>query len=184
MTLRVLAATFLALPLFGSACASVPPRAASDASRCAADDDDCRAQALGELSIGWLRLGLSIADLTAELGPPATQTEPEEWGADGLFHATLEWPDRGVSVSVAGADADAPAAVESFTVRAPFAARTDRGIGIGATEAEVTAAYADVRSAAHSQPGQELVAGSLYGGLFFYFESGRVTSIFAGAAAE
>ena len=45
-------------------------------------------------------------------------------------------------------------------------------------------AYGRDRNAEESQVGSLFVAGSVYGGLLFTFEAGRVTQIFLGAAAE
>lgn len=61
---------------------------------------------------------------------------------------------------------------------------TTRGIKIGSTEAEVRKAYQDVENKEESEAGKSFVAGSIYGGVIFTLEKGRVVEIFMGAAAE
>ncbi len=74
--------------------------------------------------------------------------------------------------------------IESLTITSPSILQTQRGIRIGSTEAEVIKAYGRFRNAEASKPGELLVAGSIFGGVMFDFQQGRVSRIFIGAAAE
>ena len=75
-------------------------------------------------------------------------------------------------------------------IAAPSTLRTSRGIGVGATRAEVEAAYRDAlgKGREPNEPDatteQLLIVGSVYGGTFFRFEGGKLVSIFVGAGAE
>jgi hypothetical protein len=62
--------------------------------------------------------------------------------------------------------------------------QTEKGIRIGSTEQEVNEAYGRFRNAEESKQGEVFVAGSVFGGLIFTFQQGRVSKIFIGAAAE
>ena len=71
----------------------------------------------------------------------------------------------------------------AVTVFPPFEGKTSRGVGIGSTEEEVRAAYKNLIDPG-SRPGEMIIAGSVYGGVFFTIEDGKVTTIFIGAGAE
>jgi hypothetical protein len=66
----------------------------------------------------------------------------------------------------------------------PSRLATKRGIKIGSSIEEVSFAYAKEKDQEMSIPDQTFVAGSIYGGLIFTFDQGRVSEIFLGAAAE
>jgi len=181
MSRSVLAAVALSL----AACAGTSHHVALPAAPppCAADDDGCRAERLGDAAMGWLRMGLSAAELEARLGPPDEVGSTHEEGATGLWVHERVWSAAGVVVQLAATTEDGPPGVNTFTVSAPFAGRSARGIGVGSTEAEVLAAYADVLDP-HSVPGEQVIAGSLFGGMIFYLEDGVISAVFVGAAAE
>jgi hypothetical protein len=124
-----------------------------------------------------------MSDLTGRLGPPETLGERLEEAATGETIQRAAWPAAGVEVTLR-VDAEGLAVVRDFTVTAPFAEKTARGVGLGSPEADVLAAYADCLEGATSVPGQTAVAGSIYGGVIFTFGGGVVTAIFVGAGAE
>ena len=72
----------------------------------------------------------------------------------------------------------------AIKLTAPSALRTKKGIGIGSTFAEVEAAYEGTRDQSVIPSQKQIVVGSLYNGLVFRFEAGRVVEIFIGPAAE
>ena len=74
--------------------------------------------------------------------------------------------------------------IESITITSPSILQTQRGIRIGSTEAEVIKAYGRFQNAEDSKQGELFVAGSIFGGVMFDFQQGRVSRIFIGAAAE
>lgn len=182
--------------LFVASCGSAPAPAAPEAPAptaieapppvtCGPDDDlnGCRERALGEVTFGWLRGGLTTDAVVAQLGVPAERGEVWEEGASGDFVQTWTWPDAGVEVVFSAPTRDGEPLSSAYTVRAPFAGKTERGIGIGSTEADVMGAYAET-IAPDSRPGELVIAGSVYGGAFFGIEDGAVVSIFVGAGAE
>jgi hypothetical protein len=61
---------------------------------------------------------------------------------------------------------------------------TARGVRLGSSEAEVKIAYGREFNAEESRAGETFVAGSVYGGVIFEVEKGKVVGIFIGAAAE
>ena len=71
-----------------------------------------------------------------------------------------------------------------ITAVAPSKLATARGITIGSTEDAVKKAYGSVRDKENSEAGKTFVAGSIYGGVIFRFEGGKVSEIFIGASAE
>lgn len=160
--------------------ADPPPTAAP--APCAVEDDGCRVDRLGDVTLGPLRAGLSREALIAAFGEPATRTKPEEEGASGEWLTLWTWPAAGVSVTLSAPTEDGVPTARDFTVEAPFAGKTDRGIGLGAEIAAVRAAYADTLDPRASP--DTLIAGSVYGGVFFSTTAGRVTGIFVGAGAE
>jgi len=172
-----------------SACASSPATdAAAKLPTCVDTEtssaESCRADRLGEEQVGGLALGMSMDAVFALLGRPDSATEPVEEAATGDIVTTYMWGAAGVQVDSAQTPADPKQTALRVNVQAPFAGKTLRQIGIGNTEAEARAAYADAIDLDHTRPGEGLVAGSIFGGVIFSFEGGRVTSIFIGAAAE
>lgn len=142
----------------------------------------CRIERLGSTQVGWLDQGTTLAQLKERLGEPDSVTEPEEEGASGDIFQIFVWEKSGVEVDGRAAGSQGELAVHSFTVKAPFEGQTARCVGLGSSREQVTTAYADVRDP-NSQ--SSLIAGSIYGGMFFFFdEQDRVSSIFVGAGAE
>ena len=108
----------------------------------------------------------------------------EWWGADGDYHQAWAAPACGLTLDLSATESSGSQTLTAITLTRPSSWKTARGIGIGSTEAEVMTAYGRDRNAEESQVGSLSVAGSVYGGLLFTFEAGRVTQIFLGAAAE
>ena len=134
--------------------------------------------------IGPLHLDQPAAEAERQIPCPVKRGPMEFWGADGEYHQAWTAPDCGLTLDLSATEPDGPQTVRAITLTAPSAWTTARGIGIGRTEAEVMTAYGRDRNAEESHAGQLFVAGSVYGGLLFSFEGGRVTQLFLGAAAE
>jgi hypothetical protein len=139
---------------------------------------------LFEEPIGKLRLGLSESEVRKAI-PCGGKRGPEQlWGADGAYHQKWVYADCGITLSMVSEKKGAPKAIESITVVSPSDLSTQGGIRIGSTEQEVMKAYASHWNKEDSSPSKTFVAGSVYGGLMFDFDAGKVSRIFLGAAAE
>ena len=87
---------------------------------------------------------------------------------------------------MSAASRGAPQSLGSLRASSSCNLKTKRGVGLGSTWAEVDKAYGDVHDLEGLDPDDKLsyTAGSVYGGVFFFFEAGKVESIFMGAGAE
>ena len=139
---------------------------------------------LKEERIGNLRIGISETEVKKEIHCTLTLGPEELWGADGAYHQAWEYTDCGISLGMASEEEGGPKSVESITVVSPGTMSTNKGIRIGSTEQEVMNAYEPYWNKEDSEDFGNFVAGSIYGGLIFYFQNGQVSKIFLGAAAE
>ena len=152
---------------------------------CDPEDEPCRVERAGAYKVGWLAEGVPVATVLEKLGEPDSKEERIEEEASGDIYEVWTWESAGVSADMLAADMTAPVtAVRYFTVSAPFDGKTPKGVGIGSTEEEVRAAYDGTFDPHFTRAGESLVAGSVYGGIFFRIEDGKVTTIFVGAGAE
>ena len=134
--------------------------------------------------VGKLRYGLSEREVKQIIpGKPARGPE-QWWGADGEYHQEWQYPDRGINLGMVSEKKSGPKSIRSITITSPSTLQTQKGIRIGSTEPEVHEAYGCFRNAEDSRKGEAFVAGSVFGGLIFNFQQGRVSKIFIGAAAE
>jgi hypothetical protein len=134
--------------------------------------------------VGKLHLGLTAKEVKQIIPGQPQRGKDEKWGADDAYHQEWQYPKEGVTLSMVSEKKGGPQSLERITITSPSRLRTQRGIGIGSTEAEVNAAYGRFRNAGDSRAGELLVAGSVFGGVMFDFQQGRVSRIFIGAAAE
>lgn len=135
-------------------------------------------------SIGPLKIDMSASELNRVIGEPEKKTDPEYQGATGDYVTswTYEWATLGlISESEKG-----PWSLGSVTVEESSDWKTERGIGIGASRAEVEKAYAGDINESEGEGGtpEDIVVGTIYGGIIFDFDDGRVSRIFVGATAE
>ena len=113
----------------------------------------------------------------------------EIWEAFGEAVQPWTFTGSGFSADMVSGKAGAPKTILSITIEAPSALKTEHGIGIGSAKEEVLKAYADYKTekeqAEHlAQGGDKHLVGSIYGGMIFDFEGGKVSRIFLGASAE
>jgi hypothetical protein len=135
-------------------------------------------------SMGKLRPDLSEKDVK-QIIPGKPSRGPEQlWGADGEYHQEWKYPDGGITLGMVSKKKGGPKSIWSITIISPSTLQTSKGIHIGSTEPEVEEAYGRFRNAEDSKKGEVLVAGSIFGGLIFNFQQGKVSRIFIGAAAE
>lgn len=135
-------------------------------------------------SFGKLALGQKAATVIQHLG------EPKSKGEDLLMEATGEWvqeweyPVLGLTLMMGSEAQGGAKTVWSISADGKCELATARGIRIGSSEAEVKKAYSKEYNAEDSRAGETFVAGSVYGGVIFDLEKGKVLGIFIGAAAE
>jgi hypothetical protein len=135
-------------------------------------------------SFGPLRIGLPDQRVSDLLGPAEALGAAEVWGADGLVHQEWRYPHRGLKIEMVSSTKGGPSEVASMTVASPCKLRTRRGIGVGDLENKVRAVYRDVADNEMPLGNDRLIVGSVYGGLVFSFDHGKVSEIFLGASAE
>ena len=132
-------------------------------------------------SIGELKIGMLAKDVEAYLGSDCVKNKPETWGADGLVHQGWSYKKKGVFIGmvIEGGKTN----LSFITIFAPSTLTTKRGIGVGATTEQTLNAYRD--EVEHfAETDYSIVAGSIYGGIVFGLDKGKVSSIFIGASAE
>lgn len=135
-------------------------------------------------SLGSLKLGQSAAVVTKALGKPASKGKEVEWEAIGEWVQEWHFPKQGLTLAMNSEKKGGAKTVLNITAEAPCELATSRGIKIGSTETALAKAYGDVQNKEESELGQLFVAGSVYGGVMFHLEDGKVVQIFIGAAAE
>ena len=139
---------------------------------------------LAEERIGSLRVGLPETDLKKSIDCDLKCGPETLWGADGAYHQTWQCPACGLKLGMVSNKRGGTKTIESITLAAPCTLATKRGIRIGSTEQEVKKAYKKDWNKEDSTSSGRFVAGSIYGGIVFEFQNGKVSRIFLGAAAE
>src|SRR5689334_16428331 len=148
---------------------SLPPTRADAAAAPAPIDPD---RFLDEETIGPIKRGMSEAELKQVLGKPMETSDVQEEPATGDFVTAWSWD--GVRVFMVADGKRGPFKVNAIHVtKPPFA--TSRGIKVGSTLAEISAAYP--RSSGYTDERGYLV-GSAYGGLLFTLKKRVVTDMF------
>jgi hypothetical protein len=135
-------------------------------------------------SLGELKLGLKGAEVIKLLGKPGKKDKDVMWEAIGQWVQEWQYPSQGIQLHMASEKKGGTKSVLTITASDGCKLSTSRGISIGSTEAAVKKAYGSVQDKEQSVSGKNFVAGSIYGGVFFEFEKGKVSEIFIGAAAE
>lgn len=138
---------------------------------------------LKQEQIGNLRIGLSEAKVKQAIKCAVKREAEQFWGADGAYHQKWKYADCGIVLSMVSEQKGGSKSIESITLKNPSRLSTKRGIRIGSSEKAVMKAYKAEWDRESAKPGF-FVAGSVYGGLIFQFENGKVIQIFLGAAAE
>tara|TARA_R110002096_G_scaffold326721_2_gene520691 strand:+ start:3026 stop:4075 length:1050 start_codon:yes stop_codon:yes gene_type:complete len=144
-------------------------------------------------SIGGIRLDTPATQVlaTAEKFGLGSVTKGEDivWEAFGQAVQPWEFTEAGIEFEMISNDIGGPKSVFAFAVRAPCSLKTGRGIGIGDRKADVIAAYSDYPKDEEDFDGyfgeaDVHLVGSIYGGMIFTFEEGKLVDIFLGAVAE
>jgi len=150
----------------------------------AADEAAARAF-LRKEGLGGLRLDQAAKEVIQLLGKPEKEGKLALQEADGNYVQTWSYPAKGLQlVMSAGGKKSGAKTLAMITATAPCDLATQRGIKIGSPASaprKAYAAYADPESPATPDA---FVVVSVYGGIIFHFEHGKVSRIFFGAAAE
>ena len=155
---------------------AAPPPVEDDGDPASEEAYDFTRESLGELSFE-----LDGDGVEAVLGKPSKRTPVVMEDAMGLFVSTWQWPKQGIEIRMAAQNEAGPFRVSSMVARAPSKRRTEKGIGLGSTPEAIEEAYG--KALTHVEE-TSVVVGSIYGGLLFELEEGKVRSIFIGASAE
>ena len=135
-------------------------------------------------SLGFLRDGLPAKEVIKNLGEPGRKSAKIVWGADGLEHQTWYYQTKGIELDIANeVKRQTLRTVNMITIRKPCTYRTKRNIGIGSSKNDLLKVYRNEIDHKASQ-GNIIIAGSVYGGVFFTLEKNQVSKIFIGAGAE
>lgn len=134
--------------------------------------------------LGEIKLDFSAQQVIQLLGNPTQKGQVEFWAGDALYHQYWYYPNQGITLSMASETEKGQQNIAFIKLVSPSTLPTKRGITIGSSIEEVSLAYAKEKDQEMSIPDQTFVAGSIYGGLIFTFDQGRVIEIFLGAAAE
>ncbi len=146
-------------------------------------DDATTAAMLRAENLGGLRLEMPEKEVIKLLGQPARRGEMYHQEADGNHLEDWDYPAKGIELAMsAGSKKTGAKTVARIMATAPCPLATKAGIKIGSAESAVRQAYA-AHEEEPSDPGT-FIAGSIYGGIIFTFEDGKVSSIFFGAGAE
>lgn len=139
---------------------------------------------LREEQIGTLWIDLPEREVKKTIHCTLKRGPEKLWGADGAYHQKWEYAGCGITLGMVSEKKGALKSIESITLVSPGNLSTKRGIRIGSTEQEVMEAYRPNWNKEDSKAFGAFVAGSVYGGLMFNFQNGKVSRIFLGAAAE
>jgi hypothetical protein len=137
--------------------------------------------------LGLLKRGLSQIKVLEMLGEPEKKSKLKLMGYDGEKHQKWFFKQKGIELDMMGAKNKQQ--IEMIKISAPCNFRTKSNIGVGSSKEEVLAAYKKEISLSPTNPDTNsdkdvIIAGTIYGGIFFYIKNNRVSSIFIGSGAE
>ncbi|MBX2877710.1 MAG: hypothetical protein KTR30_36660 [Saprospiraceae bacterium] len=143
---------------------------------------------LEQETFGEIRLEMDSVSIIKIIGQPDSVTTINYWGADGGYHNEWFYNKLGLTIGMNRVP-DHPnhkyqaCLADRMTLTSPSKLYTARRIRIGSTRGEVLSNY---KLAITDTVGfdNNLVAGTVYGGLLFQLEQDTVVRIFLGAAAE
>ena len=166
-------------PLFSSLCLAVLLVLSSPSGALQAEEDIAGQDSLGELALG--RKDVQVIKL---LGQPASKGKDVEWDAIGEWVQEWQYPAHGLALQMASKKKNGKKTIFSIAAGPGCPWATARNIRIGSPEAAVRKAYGPLEDKENTVAGESFVAGSLYGGVIFRFQRGKVSEIFIGALAE
>ncbi len=135
---------------------------------------------------GELKLDMPVEKVEEILGGGFLRGDEFEQAATGDWVRRMLWDEKGIDVWVGSLEQGGPKIVRSITIKEPCDFKTVQGLGIGSPMEQVKEVYGqweDVEDGRREMP-EDFVVGSIYGGLIFSFQDGKVSEMFLGAAAE
>jgi hypothetical protein len=132
---------------------------------------------------GPLHLGLDSRAVVRVLGRPEQESPDTLEAATGLYVRDYTYSRRGIVLHLSSPKRLGLERIASITLAAPCTLRSTRKIGIGSPVDAVRRAYADSIDPATTSS-DDLVVGSVYGGIIFHVADGKVTRLYVGAGAE
>lgn len=134
-------------------------------------------------SLGELHLGLDASSVKKLLGEPEKTSERLQSQVDAQMHQTWTYIKQGIILDMTDNGVAAKAVIGSIDIKSPCNFISERRIGIGSTLQQVQDAYKKAIDKT-SCTGNEIVAGSVYGGIIFTMQDGKVSAIFIGAEVD
>lgn len=135
-------------------------------------------------NLGGLRIDMAAQDVIELLGESRERGEQRMSESDALYHQEWRYPRQGILLDMVSEQANDNTKIASIRVGPPSSIATGRGVKVGDSFTAVNKAYSDQLDADNSDPPFTLLAGSLYDGILFSFEEGKVIRIYLGAVAE
>lgn len=133
-------------------------------------------------SIGEIKTGLTFEKVTQILGEPNEKSEAELSQVDGSYYLSAYYKNKGLDL-VFVIDTDSVQRVANIFAKEPCTLKTSKQIGIGSNYEEVEKAYKEFINPEFSDT-ETIVAGSIYGGMIFRFENGKIVTIYIGISAD
>jgi len=134
--------------------------------------------------LGGFKLNMAEKDVIKLLGKPQEKGDLVLQEADGMWVQDWEYPDAGLSITMGARKKGGAKAIVRISAIAPCTLATKAGIKIGSASTAVSKAYSSHLDKENTPTADLIVVGSIYGGILFDLEKGKVTRIFFGAAAE
>jgi hypothetical protein len=131
----------------------------------------------------WLTLNISENVILSKLGKPDSVGKDTYWGALGTYVQEWKYLDHGISVEMESDTIGQEKNVLMISVFEPCKMKTSNNIGISSSRENIVQAYSDCINKDFSDDNQ-IVVGSIYGGVIFKLVEDKVIDIFIGAAAE
>jgi len=135
-------------------------------------------------SLGALRIDMPEGEVVVLLGEPDEKGDKHLSEADALYHQGWRYPQQGIFLELVSESTSGKQRVASIRAGLHSILETTKGIKVGDSFAAVNKAYGDQLNTDNSDPPFTLLAGSLYDGVLFSFEEGKIIQIFLGATAE
>lgn len=137
-----------------------------------------------DLTLGFLRRNLKQDSIVLMLGEPDSIGVEILEGAEGTFVQDWYYLSKGINLVLYSEEKGDQKNICSILISEPCTYKTERGIGIGDKSSEVISVYKEYIDYSISDSTKSMVVGSIYDGMIFSLENGKVNKIFIGSAAE